>query len=261
MAVIENEQEKGKVFLNKMSAGERQLASAIRMYFLEEDALAVHTISSAAHNILADLLQARGKDASVHGSMYGLLRLARDFHEGQISEGDIRKMGDGAIDVAQDLQHLFGNDQDFNVEEIATSAPPEHRRAYWAEMRRSYNYLKHADRDANELLDEASINNEDTILSAIVCSQHLNMKHTAEKHFFYCAMISLGRIEGGGERPLDLELLMSGLSQAEIFSLGRKNLCGVVLDGDDVLLERAAHQIRENSESCAGKDVRFFDVT
>ena len=225
MELIKGDREKGRTFINKLSVGERHLAAAIRMYFLNVDPLATHIVSSAAHNILADLLKDRGKDASIQGVTYGLLRAAKDLHRGQITEDEIRSWGEGALSLVKQCSNLFEDDSPFDIDKFSTSAPSSFSRAYWTDRRRSYNYLKHADRDAKELLDEAMINNEDTIVHAIVCSQHLNMKHTAEKHFFFCAMISLGKLKGSVEKPFDLELLMSGMSAEEIMALGRSNLC------------------------------------
>jgi hypothetical protein len=180
------------------------------------------------------------------------------LHEGLISADEIRTWGDGALEIVSQYCSLFENDPDFNIEGISSSAPTEYSRAYWSDRRRSYNYLKHADRDANGLLDEATINNEDTILQALICSQQLNMKHTQEKHFFYCAMIASGKMQGDDEKPLDLELLMSGMSEEEIKALGRKNLCHASFQDDDIHLERAADQMKENSENWEGRDIQFF---
>ena len=97
MTLIENEKEAGKSYINKLAAAERQLAAAIQMYFLCLDPVAIHTVSSAAHTILANLLEHRGKDASIHGVVYGFLRAARDLNEGKITEDEIREWGDGAL--------------------------------------------------------------------------------------------------------------------------------------------------------------------
>lgn len=259
MEIIKSDREKGRTFINKLSVGERQLAAAIRMYFLSEDRLAIHTVSSAAHNVLADLLKDRGKDASVHGNVYGLLRAARDLHEGEITEDDIRAWGDGALELVKEYRSLFDDDPQFDIDEILSRAPPSVSRAYWDDKRRAYNYLKHADRDAKELLDEATINNDDTILLAITCSQQLRMKLTAEKYFFFCAMIALGKIKGSADKPFDLELLMSGMSAEEIMALGRANLCHATFLGDDKYRESGARKMAENAKQIEGKNVQFFD--
>lgn len=266
MEVIKNEKEKGRQFINKLSVGERQLAAAIRMYFLEFDPLAVHTVSSAAHNVLADLLQDRGKDASVHGVIYGIMRAAKDLHSGEITEGEIREWGDGALELIKEYSELFEDNPDLDIDQISSSAPPDHQRAYWSDRRRAYNYLKHADRDARVLLDEATINNEDVILQAIVCSQHLNTKHTPEKHFFNCAMISFGKVSGNKKKPWDLELILDGLSKEEVMALGRRNLCLAAYSDDEWILTDFEDKSRERTKLMTEKlsngtyeDILFFN--
>ncbi|MDQ2092306.1 hypothetical protein [Marimonas arenosa] len=267
MEIIKSEQEKGRRFINKLSVGERQLAAAIQMYFLELDPLAIHTVSSAAHNVLADLLQERGKDASVHGVVYGFFRAAKDLHSGEITEDDIRKWGDGALELVQQYKKLFEDDPELHFDQISSDSPAEERRAYWSDRRRAYNYLKHADRDAQALLDEATINNEDAILQAIVCSQHLNMKHTPEKHFFYCAMIALGKISDKNEKkPMDLVLLLEGLPKEEIMALGRRNLCLGAYSDDEWILNDFKEKSEERMKSMSKKiadgtyeDILFFN--
>lgn len=46
--------------LTKIEAARRQLVTAIRLFLSEEDAVSIHTLSSAAHGILADLLHKKG---------------------------------------------------------------------------------------------------------------------------------------------------------------------------------------------------------
>lgn len=246
--LIKNEQEKRKIFINKLSVGERQLTAAIRMYFLKEDPLAIHIVSSAAHNVLADLMKERGKDASVHGIVYGLLRAAKDLHEGEITEDEIRAWGEGALEAVSEYRCLFEDNPDLNIGDISSVAPSNFSWAYWSDKRRSYNYLKHADRDAKELLDEAVINNEDTIFQAIVCSIHLNMKLTAEKHFFYCAMYALGKLNAGTDKPFELEFLMSGMSEKEIMVWGRRKFCSASFRDDDIILKKVAQNLKNKAE-------------
>lgn len=259
MELIGNELEKGRKFINKLSAGERQLSAAIKMYFLEMDPVAIHTVSSAAHNVFADLLKDRGKDPSVHGVLYGLLRAAKDLHDGKLTEDNIREWGDSALELVQQYRSVFENDTDLDVGEISSAAPPEYARSYWAKKRFSYNFLKHADRDSNGLLDEGTINNEDTILQAIICSQHLNIKNTAEKHFYICAMYALGKLKGRSDFSFDLEVMMSGMSRNEIMTLGRRNICQLNFEDDDTHIESAAQKMKENATRIEGMNISFFD--
>lgn len=250
---------KSRTFLNKLAAGERHLSEAIRMYFLEIDPLAIHVVASCAHNIFADLLSARNKDPTVHGVLYGLFRAARDLNEGAMTEDELFAKGIGPIETVQELSEFLRLHPNFDIDEMETSAPKEFARAYWADRRRSYNYLKHADRDGNSLLDESTINNEAVILDAMNCAQHLNMKHNAEKHFFFCVMICLGHIEGNKEKPFDLEYLMADLTKDEMLALGRRNLTRAVYPDDHVYIGSASIKMKARTQTFKGKDLYTFD--
>ena len=43
------------LYVTKLAAARRQLLEAIRMFFAEQDELAIHTVAAAAHRIIADL--------------------------------------------------------------------------------------------------------------------------------------------------------------------------------------------------------------
>jgi len=49
-----------QLHVTKLSAAQRQLRAAIRMFFAGEDELAIHTVASAAYRIIADLKGSEG---------------------------------------------------------------------------------------------------------------------------------------------------------------------------------------------------------
>lgn len=257
MEIIQNEQERGLVFANKLSVAKRQLDAAIRMYFAGEDSIAVHTVASAAFNVFSDLLEKRGKDASVHGFIYGAIRAAKDLREGKLTEDDIRSWGEGALDLVRSYDSLFDEDPDVDIDQVTGNAPQGWARQFWLNKREAYNFVKHADRDADGLLDEASINNEDILMHALVCAQHLNLKISSEAYFFFCSMIVLGKLEGGMQRKFDLEVVLRGLSVHEIAALARRNLCKCQRDEDAQLLEAASQKMKSNLDGADFTKVLF----
>jgi hypothetical protein len=229
--LIENTREEGKIFVNKLSAAERQCAAAIRMYFLEEDELAVHTVASAALNLYADLMKGRGKDPAIHGQMYGLFRAARDIIEGEFSLDDFDNWGEEGLKILEEQVAFLRGHPDFDIEDMKVSGPNKFIQQYWGEKRKSYNFLKHADRDQGKLLDEAHINNENIIAEAIGNSFHLNCDMTPEKEFFFSAMFAMDILPNP---PSELTLIwvLKQMSREEILSLARRNLCYPRVDDD-----------------------------
>ncbi|MFZ1725541.1 MAG: hypothetical protein WBO29_01700 [Albidovulum sp.] len=231
MEAIKKQKQKGKLFVNKLSAAERQLAAAIRMYFMEEDPLAIHTVASAAYNLFADLLKLRGKDPSTHPMVYGLLRTAKDVVDGNLTEEDLLDWGDGALELLRPMIDLIERNPDLDLDEISVSASPRWARDFWSEKRKAYNFLKHADRDDSQLLDEADVNNEDIIFQAIGSSFHLNGRMTSEKEVFISAMYAFGHLKDPPLEPILIWVLM-GDPREKIMALARKNLCYSRVDDD-----------------------------
>lgn len=59
---------KDEVVLAKLDVGRRQIDSAIRMFFAEEDVVALHTVAAAAHGVLRDLARHKGITKSIKDS-------------------------------------------------------------------------------------------------------------------------------------------------------------------------------------------------
>ena len=52
--------QKAKIKVGKLDAARRQLETAVRLYFSEADPVSIHTLTSAAYQVLADVNRARG---------------------------------------------------------------------------------------------------------------------------------------------------------------------------------------------------------
>lgn len=222
--LIKNTKEEGKIFVNKLSAAERQLSAAIRMYFMEEDQLAVHTVASAALNLYADLMKFRGKEPALYGGIYGVLRAARDVLDGEFSLDHFDSWGVEGRKLIQDMVEFLGANPEIDIEAIRVNGPDSFVRQYWTEKRKAYNFLKHADRDRDGLLDEADVNNENIIVEAIGNALHLNCKMTPDKEFFISAMYAMDFLSDPPSDPM-LIWILKQLSADEIMSLARRNLC------------------------------------
>jgi hypothetical protein len=62
---------------NKVDATRRQLDAAIRMFFAKEDALAIHTLASAAYRILRDLAEGTG-NSKFHESVKSMIKPGKE---------------------------------------------------------------------------------------------------------------------------------------------------------------------------------------
>ena len=249
MELIKNEAD-SSLLVNKLAAAERQLGAAIRMYFMEEDALAIHTVASAAYGLYADLLRHRGKDPAFHGLMYGLLSAANAYINGDLSDRDLEGWGEGELDTLQPLIDMLKEKPDRNIDEIQVSGPAEAAREFYRDKRQAYNFLKHADHDPSAMLDSASVNNEDLIFQAIGCSLHLNCPFTPEKEFFHSAIIAFGKL-GEDHQVGVIGWILRSLSHEEVMHLGRRNLCYSRVDDDlDIDFDEASEKGRRLMNEC-----------
>jgi hypothetical protein len=78
----------------KVTAAQRQLDAAIRMYFSGEDELATYTVASASHRILRDLMEKRGRSSAAEALQAGVRGLANELASGELPD-DIRKAYEG----------------------------------------------------------------------------------------------------------------------------------------------------------------------
>ena len=238
MEIVKSEAEAGKVLINKLAAAERQLAAAIRMYFMEEDALAIHSVASAAHSLYADLLRHRGKDPAFHLVGFGALSVAKRYVDGELTNKDIESWGEGAREALQPFIDMLRQNPELDIYDVQVSGSAEAARKFYREIRRAYNFLKHADHDVSAVLDSARINNEDLLCQAIYCSAHLNCELTPEKEFFIAAMHAFGKLE---VPKIHLKWLLQALSREEVMYLARTNLCYPLVDDDHCIDFDLAH--------------------
>ena len=72
------------VHITKFAAAQRQLRAAIRMFFVEEDELAIHTVASAAYRLLVDLKKDRGMDEAADAHLTSLFYAVRSYKRGTL---------------------------------------------------------------------------------------------------------------------------------------------------------------------------------
>lgn len=145
--------------INKLAAAKRQLQAAIRMYFLSEDELAVHTVAAAAYGLLKDIKHTRGQREAANVYKASFFYLVRDYHRGILPAhmtNDATFMA--AVEtIAAQLSPITADSKlsDFSV---AISSAMEKK--YWQNTNYAANFLKHADHDIDETLPTDQIDNQ-----------------------------------------------------------------------------------------------------
>lgn len=137
-----------KLHITKQASAQRQLDAAIRILFSGEDVLAIHTIVSAAHNVLTDIDNKGGKTAL---NLYA--------------------------DTLADLQKTYPG----------IPVPPETKNFKWWLQKRNRagaNFLKHADKDSAVALDPSTLSTDDILIEACLIYRNLGLELTHEMKVF-----------------------------------------------------------------------------
>lgn len=213
--------------VTKLGAADRNLNSAIRQFFMEEDPLAIHLVASAAYNVFSDLLKQRGKEEAFWPLAYGLLRAVRDIADGSLRKEEVdRDWPDGSWEHLDQLVQKYRRTP-FDIDSAQVSGPPEQVREFWKEFRKHYNFLKHANRDEHGLLPENLLDNENLIMRSMGAAAHLNCPVSSEKTFLYAYLICRGKLIKDKRLPEGslLAAIFEQLTKDQIFTLARRNLC------------------------------------
>jgi hypothetical protein len=149
------------IFVTKFNAARRQLDAAIRMFFSDEDVLAVHTLGTAAYRILRDLQKSRGILHYPDVLRAGLWAMAEDYEKGRLTGAPpqllpliqhvVELRASGTLKSATEIN--IGNEQMLEIDDLRKST-------------RAANFLKHADRDHAASLSEDEIDNVDLLMRA-----------------------------------------------------------------------------------------------
>lgn len=236
------------IFVNKLAVAERHLRSTIRMFFMEEDELAVHLVAHAAYNIFSDILRLRGMDEAAHSmEILGMIAYAKDYSERSLTASERRIFSALPEAMQEALLGLVREYPEKTVDELFSHVESNPSSAFvknfWQQRRRTYNLIKHADRDSASLMDLSEVNNAQLIFRCIVQSLHLNCGFDEEKEFFYnfyLAKISLA-IDSGSESAM--YYVMVAHDEAEIYTLARRRFCYARISDVEIDFDRAKERI------------------
>lgn len=153
------------VHVTKLAAAQRQLRSAIRMFFLQEDELAVHTVAAASYNLISDLKAGRRLDEAADHYKISIFYAVRDFHRGTLP----RYMADNPESMSWigKMAKQLPITADSAYSDFEVSVDEHTARNYWRKRKSVANFLKHAKRDPRTTLDVDGVNNLILLMQAV----------------------------------------------------------------------------------------------
>ncbi|PKO85143.1 MAG: hypothetical protein CVU18_21655 [Betaproteobacteria bacterium HGW-Betaproteobacteria-12] len=155
--------------VTKLAAAKRQLQSAIRLFFLEEDELAIHTIASAVYGLLKDLKRDRGQSEAADSYRTTFFYLVRDFRRGTLP-AHFTSDPSTMAEVERIADQLSPITADSKLSDVQATIPSDLEKRYWNEINRAANFLKHADRDTSGTLQLEEVDNNLLLLKC--CSAY-----------------------------------------------------------------------------------------
>lgn len=146
------------IYINKLAAAQRQFDAAVRMFFAQEDELAVLTLGNAALGICEDLFEKRHPG-----------QLARESRHSV--EDAIRSLMEKTGAPEPDGWHLKNTDTELHT-------------FFKRGQNKPANFLKHADRDPGGFLKENEVSADDKLLFASSILIRLKVEPSPEQLAF-----------------------------------------------------------------------------
>lgn len=168
-----------QTYVTKAAAAQRQLDSAIRMYLIEEDRLAIHTVGAAAFRIIRDLKEKRGRGTLHEAVAYGVFAFASDWVSGKVKVVPPELCG-VAERLIEEVAEGIRSGRLKSAEDLILSSAKIAEKSHWAKFNIPANFLKHSDFDDAKALLETEIENEMLLVQACVAYKSLFGNWTAE---------------------------------------------------------------------------------
>jgi hypothetical protein len=146
----------------KLTAAQRQLDAAIRMWFAGEDALAIHTVAYAAYGILRDLKAKRSGSVMAEEFKHNWLSVARRLVRGELTAEQLRRLKEAPETwrmvcwLAEEVVKRYGADKKISklAAHVGVDIPRPVEKQHWDDFNRVANFLKHANREDNATISE-----------------------------------------------------------------------------------------------------------
>lgn len=154
-----------QIHVTKLVAAQRQLRAAIRMFFANEDELAINTVASAAYRIIADLKRKRGRDEVGDYYLTMIFYVVRDYRRGTLPRQFTQDRA--AMKWIQEMADQFPITATMEYKDIKGTVSDETAREWWQKRNKVSNFLKHADRDAKGHISLQEIDNLNLLTLAL----------------------------------------------------------------------------------------------
>ncbi len=213
-----------KIHITKLSAAQRQLRAAIRMFFAEEDELAIHTVASAAYGLIKDLKRKRGKEEAADQHLISIFYAIRSFRRGSLPP----YLADdpSAVAAIEELAAQLPIRADSTLDEVSLSIPSEMVKEFWSGRTKVANFLKHADNDFAKGLSLDDVDNPKLLMQ--VLSGYTDLVHGDYGIEGLVLWLYLN-IEQGDSEKMPSKFRRMALRIRDVSSSSRKAFCSSLI--------------------------------
>jgi hypothetical protein len=219
------------IHVTKLTAAKRQIQAALRLFFMEEDELAVHTVSSAAYGLLKDLKRARGRNEAAETYQSTLFYLVRDFRRGTLPSHMTNDPATMA-EIERLAEQLSPITADSHLSDVQATISSDTERNYWNQSNKAANFLKHADRDSDGAISMEQIDNFMLLMKCCASYRDIAPDELGNEGLIFQAFVAAGN-PAHATKGTSFDSLVASMRNVPTES--RKALC------QQVLLEMKGH--------------------
>ncbi len=208
------------VHITKLAAAQRQLRAAIRLYFMDEDELAIHTVASAAYRLINDLKTARGMSEATDTHVVSIFYVVRDFRRGALPKHILEnaEMMKWVTEMAEQLPIAAESE----IEDVTAHIGKAATRAFWAKRNEASNFLKHADKDSQSHMSLEKVDNFALLMQAMAAYTDLAKNDLGPEGL---ALLLYSSIEHGEAESLPEKLKSVGTRLLQVHESEQRDLC------------------------------------
>jgi hypothetical protein len=208
------------VHITKLAAAQRQLRAAIRLYFVDEDELAIHTVASAAYRLINDLKAARGMSEAADAHLVSIFYVVRDFRRETLPKhiSENSEMMKWVVEMAEKLPITAES----KIEDVTAHIDDDAARAFWRKRNEASNFLKHADKDSQGQISLEKVDNFTLLMQAMGAYTDLVKNDLGPEGlvlWFYSSVLH------GESESLPEEFRSIGRRLLEVHGSDRRDLC------------------------------------
>jgi hypothetical protein len=204
------------------------------MKFANEEKLAIFTVAYAAHGILRDLLHHGRRHDLEQLLRAGIYETARSLVDGKLSETEVNDLKSDQMFglVASVADAIRARGSEVTPDDVPLTITNQQKQDHWSPLSRAANFLKHANRDAEKLLELDAVDTDTILMHACAAYSMVSRNPTPEMVIFYMYWLSSApdRRAGVGDFAADiidsltpLSLLQRRRACAKLIRKAKKN--------------------------------------